>query len=218
MKVQRLPRLMALAWLGAALLAPALGAAQVVALSGILGRKALLVVDGSAPRALASGETHQGVTVISVGRDEATVEVGGQHRTVLLGEAPVSIRSANAGQRIVLQSDSTGHFGSGGSINGKVMQYIVDTGASFVAVGQPEAERMGLPFRQGQPVVMSTANGRAQGWRFKLDSVRIGDVELRGVDAVVTPMAMPYVLLGNSFLSEFQMTRSGAEMVLERRR
>ncbi|RYF01261.1 MAG: TIGR02281 family clan AA aspartic protease [Comamonadaceae bacterium] len=209
---------MALASLGAALLAPALSGAQVVALSGILGHKALLVVDGSNPRAVAAGETHQGVTVITVGRDEATVQVGGERRRVLLGEAPVSIRAANAGQRIVLQSDSTGHFGSGGSINGQVMQYIVDTGASFVAIGQPEAERMGLPFKQGQPVVMSTANGRTQGWRFKLDSVRIGDVEVRGVDAVVTPMAMPYVLLGNSFLSEFQMTRAGTEMVLERRR
>ena len=200
----------------------AAGAAPVaspsVALSGILGRKALLVVDGTAPRAVGVGESHMGVTVVAVGRDDASVDVAGERRRLLLGEAPVSIRSARAGQRIVLQADSTGHFGSAGAINGRVMQFIVDTGASYVGIGQPDAERMGLPFMNGQPVVMNTANGRAQGWRLKLDSVRIGDVEMRGVDAVVTPMAMPYVLLGNSFLSEFQMTRAGGEMVLERRR
>ena len=60
-------------------------------------------------------------------------------------------------------------------------------------------------------------NGVAQGWRMRLDSVRVGDVELRGVDAIVTPQPMPYVLLGNSFLNRFQMRRDGDQMVLIRR-
>ena len=64
---------------------------------------------------------------------------------------------------------------------------------------------------------MNTANGVAQGWRLKLDSVRIGDVEVFGVEAIVTPQAMPYVLLGNSFLTSFQMTRNNEQMVLEKR-
>ena len=51
----------------------------------------------------------------------------------------------------------------------------------------------------------------------QLDSVRIGDVEIYGVDAVVVPDGMPYVLLGNSFLSRFQMRRDNDQMVLERR-
>ena len=54
-------------------------------------------------------------------------------------------------------------------------------------------------------------------WRVKLDSVRVGDVEVRGVDAAVLPNTMPYVLLGNSFLSRFQLTRNNDQMVLERR-
>ena len=64
---------------------------------------------------------------------------------------------------------------------------------------------------------LSTANGVAQGWRIRLDSVRIGDVEVFGIDAVVTPQPMPYVLLGNSFLGQFQMTRTNDQMVLEKR-
>ena len=192
--------------------------AQSVALAGILGGKALLVVDGSAPRSVAPGGSHMGVRVVSVGRDGVVLEVAGAQRAIQLGESPVSIGGSAAGQRIVLKADARGHFINSGFINGRVMQYMVDTGATTVAIGRPDAQRMGLKFVQGQPVMMNTANGTAQGWRMRLESVRVGDVELRSVDAIVTAEAMPYVLLGNSFLREFHMNRSGDEMVLQRRR
>lgn len=192
--------------------------AQSVALAGILGGKALLVVDGSAPRSVAPGGSHMGVRVVSVGRDGVVLEVAGAQRAIQLGESPVSIGGSAAGQRIVLKADARGHFINSGFINGRVMQYMVDTGATTVAIGRPDAQRMGLKFEQGQPVMMNTANGTAQGWRLRLESVRVGDVELRSVDAIVTAEAMPYVLLGNSFLREFHMNRSGDEMVLQRRR
>ena len=192
--------------------------AQSVALAGILGGKALLVVDGSAPRSVAPGGSHMGVHVVSVGRDGVVLEVAGAQRAIQLGESPVSIGGSAAGQRIVLKADARGHFINSGMINGRVMQYMVDTGATTVAIGRPDAQRMGLKFEQGQPVMMNTANGTAQGWRMRLESVRVGDVELRSVDAIVTAEAMPYVLLGNSFLREFHMNRSGDEMVLQRRR
>lgn len=192
--------------------------AQSVALAGILGGKALLVVDGSAPRSVAPGGSHMGVRVVSVGRDGVVLEVAGAQRAIQLGESPVSIGGSAAGQRIVLKADARGHFINSGFINGRVMQYMVDTGATTVAIGRPDAQRMGLKFEQGQPVMMNTANGTAQGWRMRLESVRVGNVELRSVDAIVTAEAMPYVLLGNSFLREFHMNRSGDEMVLQRRR
>jgi aspartyl protease family protein len=192
-------------------------AQSAVALAGILGSKALLVVNGGAPRGVAAGETHQGVKVLSVGKDEAIVEIDGAKRTLHLGEAPVSVGGKAGGRRVVLIADGRGHFINTGSINGVRMQYMVDTGASTVAIGKPDADRMGLQYLQGQPVRMNTANGVAQGWFIKLDSVRIGDVEVFGVDAVVTPQTMPYVLLGNSFLGEFQMTRANDQMVLEKR-
>ncbi|MDE2415995.1 MAG: TIGR02281 family clan AA aspartic protease [Comamonadaceae bacterium] len=202
-----------------ALATPMAAQAQDVALAGILGGKALLVVGGSAPRGVAPGESHMGVQVVSVGRDEAVVDSAGGRRTLRLGEAPVSVGSSGAGQRVVLKADARGHFINSGLINGRVMQYMVDTGASTVAIGRPDAQRMGLKFEeQGQAVMMNTANGVTQGWRMRLDSVRVGDVELRGVEAIVTPQPMPYVLLGNSFLREFQMSRSGDEMVLHKRR
>lgn len=204
--------------LAGAFLLCATAATQAVALTGILGGKALLVVNGTAPRGVAAGESHQGVKVVSVGKDDAVLEIDGARHTVRLGEAPVSVGArAGSGRRIVLMSDSRGHFINQGQINGRVMQFMVDTGASTVAIGQAEAQGMGLNYKSGQPVRMNTANGVAQGWRIKLDSVRIGDVEVFGVEAVVTPQPMPYVLLGNSFLGEFQMTRNNDQMVLEKR-
>ena len=198
---------------------PAQVQAQDVALAGILGGKALLVVNGSAPRGVAPGESHMGVQVVSVGREDAVVDRAGGRRSLRLGEAPVRVGGSGTGQRVVLKADARGHFVSSGQINGRIMQYMVDTGASTVAIGRPDAQRMGLKFEeQGQSVRMNTANGVAQGWRMRLDSVRVGDVELRGVDAIVTPQPMPYVLLGNSFLREFEMSRNGDEMMLLKRR
>lgn len=198
--------------------------AQSVALTGVLGSKALLVINGGTPKALAANESSQDVRVLQVVGDSAVVEVKGQRQTLRLGEAPVSIGSrgnssgsAALGRRIVLKADSRGHFIERGQINGKTMQYMVDTGASSVAIGREDADRMGLPYKQGSPVLMRTANGEAQGWRLRLDAVRIGDVEVYGVDAVVAPLSMPYVLLGNSLLASFHMTRQGSEMVLEKR-
>ncbi len=187
-----------------------------VALAGVLGSKALLVVAGGAPRALAPGESHLGVKLLSVTGDHATVQVDGQTRDLFLG-APVSVGGSGVSRRVVLTPDSQGHYLQQGQINGRSTTFMVDTGASTVAIGKAEAERMGVDFAKGRKVGVRTANGTAQGWHVKLDSVRLGGIELFGVDAVVTPQPMPYVLLGNSFLSEVQMTRNAQQMVLEKR-
>jgi aspartyl protease family protein len=199
-------------------LAPALAHAQSVGIAGMLGSKALLVVDAHPPRALGAGDEFQGVKVLSVGKEEATVEVKGAQRVLRLGEAPVSVgRKGGSGRRVVLMADSSGHFVNSGMINGRVMQYMVDTGATSVAIGRNDADRLGLKYQSGQPVRMNTANGVSQGWRMKLDSVRIGDVEVFGIEAVVMSQPMPYILLGNNLLNEFHMTRNNNEMVLEKR-
>jgi aspartyl protease family protein len=218
----RLPRACART-LGACtlVLLPLLANAQAVVLSGVLGSKALLVIDGGQPRALAAGEEHKGVRLVSIANEEAVVLVGQERRTLRMGDAPMSVGLGNAaatGRRIVLNSDSRGHFISQGSINGQPIQYMVDTGASTVALGRNDAERIGLNYQSGQPVRVGTANGMGMGWRLRLDSIRIGDVEVTGVDAIVTSQAMPFVLLGNNFLSDFHMTRTSEQMVLEKRR
>jgi len=209
-------------WLAAVLLAAAGGAwAQSVSLQGMLGAKALLIVGGGPPRAVAPGESHGGVKVVSTSGDQAVVEVGGRRHTLRVGESPASVGggapAAGAGTRLVLPVDSGGHFLAQGSINGRSVQFMVDTGATYIGMGAADAERLGIDYKSGQPVRMSTANGIAPAWRVQLASVRIRDVEVHNVDAVVSPQPMPFVLLGNSFLNRFQMRRENDQMVLERR-
>lgn len=204
----------------AMLLTGSLVQAQSVALAGMLGSKALLVINGSSAKTVAAGETHDGVKVISTNGDLAVIEQGGKRSTLRVGEAPVHMsasKSGGKGDKIVLTVGSGGHFMTAGQINGRAVQFMVDTGATSIAMGAQDAERAGINYKAGQPVTMSTANGNTQGYRVKLDSVRVGEVEVFGVDAVVTPQAMPFMLLGNSFLGRFQMLRDNDQMTLTRK-
>ena len=202
------------------LLAAASAQAQSVALAGMLGSKALLVVNGTGPKTVAAGETHEGVKVISTNGDQAVIEQDGKRSTLRVGEAPVHMganRSGGKGSKIVLTAGSGGHFMTAGQINGKAVQFMVDTGATSVAMSSQDAERAGINYKSGRPVNLSTANGVTQGFQVKLDSVRIGDVEVLNVDAVVSPQPMPFMLLGNSFLTRFQMLRDNDQLTLTRK-
>ncbi len=194
--------------------------AQTVALAGVLGNSALLVIDGGTPKSVNVRDIYLGVKLISLHDNVAVVEVAGVQRTLRIGESPVSIKGrpgATDGGVVVLHAGSHGHFVSAGQINGQAVQFMVDTGASLVSLSVAEAERIGLNYKAGQVVRMNTANGVSQGWLTKLSSVRLGSVNVYEVDAVVSSGGMPYVLLGNSFLARFQMVRTNEQMVLEKR-
>ncbi|MEO6625579.1 MAG: TIGR02281 family clan AA aspartic protease [Burkholderiaceae bacterium] len=193
---------------------------QSVALSGIFGNKALLVIDGTEPRAVATGDAHRGVKVVAIQGDTAVLEIGGQRQSARIGGAPVSVGKATpggSGARIVLTADGAGHFVTQGTINSRIVQFLVDTGATTIGISMSDADRIGLSYRQGQAVQVGTANGIVRGWKISLSSVRLNDVEVYDIDAIVTPVALPYVLLGNSYLTRFQMTRTNEQMVLEKR-
>jgi aspartyl protease family protein len=197
-----------------------IASAQTVGLAGMLGGKALVIVDGAAPKTVAPGETFRGVKVVSTQGDQAVVEIGGARHSLRVGDAPASVGGGgggSGGSKVVLSAGSGGHFFTQGQINGRAVQLVVDTGATAVSLSTADAQRIGINYQSGQPVQMSTANGVIPAWRVKLASVRIGDVVVYDLDAVVSSGAMPYVLLGNSFLSRFQMTRTNEQMVLEKR-
>jgi aspartyl protease family protein len=197
-----------------------IASAQTVGLAGMLGGKALVIVDGAAPKTVAPGETFRGVKVVSTQGDQAVIEIGGARHSLRVGDAPASVGGGgggSGGSKVVLSAGSGGHFFTQGQINGRAVQLVVDTGATAVSLSTADAQRIGINYQSGQPVQMSTANGVIPAWRVKLASVRIGDVVVYDLDAVVSSGAMPYVLLGNSFLSRFQMTRTNEQMVLEKR-
>jgi len=193
--------------------------AQSVMLTGTIGSRAILIVDGGAPKTVAVGETFQGVKLVALQGEQATVEAGGK-RVSLRMDTPVSIGSGGGGAggtRIVLPVSSGGHFMTQGAINGRTVSFMLDTGATSVAMSEADAQRIGLDYTKGQPVRINTANGVAPGYRVRLNSVRIGDVEVFDVDGIVSQQPMPFILLGNSFISRFSMRRDADQMVLEKR-
>ena len=194
--------------------------AQSVAMTGGMGSKALLVVDGSPPKAIGVGDTFKGVKVLSVNSDQTVVEIKGQRVTVALGGAPISVGGSGGGgtgTQIVLSASSGGHFMTQGAINGRAAQFMVDTGATMIALGADDAQRMGIKYKDGERFQVSTANGVVIAYRVMLSSVRVQDVEIYNVEAAIAPMSMSHILLGNSFLTRFQMKRDSDTMTLTKR-
>ncbi|BEP36716.1 TIGR02281 family clan AA aspartic protease [Variovorax sp. V59] len=204
----------------AQLLAAGAHAAGSVMLTGTIGSRAILIVNGAPPKTVAVGETFQGVKLVSLQAEQAVVELEGK-RVNLRMDTPVSIGggggSGGGGSRIVLPADSRGHFMTQGAINGRPVTFMLDTGATSIALSADDAQRIGLDYSKGQRIQISTANGVSTGYRLRLQSVRVGDVEVYDIDAIVSPQPMPFVLLGNSFINRFSMRRDADQMVLEKR-
>jgi aspartyl protease family protein len=116
-----------------------------------------------------------------------------------------------------LTADGSGHFVTTGTINGTTVRFLVDTGATMVSLGVGEARRIGIDTSKGQSALVSTANGQTMAARVKLDTVRVGEIVLNNVDALVHPQDMPFALLGMSFLNRMEMQRDGQTMILRKR-
>lgn len=201
------------------LLAAAAATAQSVAYNGRLGDKAVLVVDG-VPRTLAVGASVGKVRLVGVDAEAAVVEIDGRRATLPLGAAQANLGGADSpggGTRIVLTADGAGHFVTPGTINGRTTSFLVDTGATSVALGRAEAERLGIDWKRGQRGLTATANGTVEAHRVTIGALRVGDVTVYEVAAVVLPLPMPHVLLGNSYLTRFQMKRENTQLTLDRR-
>ena len=201
------------------LLAASAAFAQTVSMSGSLGDKALLMIDG-APRTVAAGATVQGVKLVSVNGNDAVVEIKGKRVSLAMGGAQVNIggqASDGGGSQIVLTASSGGHFMTSGGINGRAVRFMVDTGATSVAISIAEAEHIGLKYRDGQRMFVGTANGAVPAYKVRLAEVRVGDVVVYDIEAMVVPAQMEFILLGNSFLTRFQMKRENETMTLSKR-
>ena len=198
-------------------LLPGLAFSADVGLAGVISGKALLTVDGSAPEVVAVGQSIGGVKLVSVQGDQAIVEVDGKKRNLRIGQFAASGSAGGDGGKVVLTADGAGHFVSTGTINGVSVRFLVDTGATMVSLGASDAKRIGIDASKGERGTSQTANGQVQVVKVKLDSVRIGEVTLLNVDALVHSNDMPIALLGMSFLNRMEMQREGSTMTLKKR-
>ena len=189
-----------------------------VGLAGLFPNKVLLTINGGAPRVVAVGATtDEGVRVVSISGDTATIEVDGTKRTLRVGQNVAAQASGAGPAKVILTADSQGHFITTGSINSVSVRFLVDTGATMIAIGAGDARRMGIDIKKGLRGFSNTANGRVEVTQVKLDTVRVGDVVLNNVDALVLPHDQSPALLGMSFLNRMEMQRSAGSMTLIKR-
>jgi aspartyl protease family protein len=188
---------------------------------GLFPGKVLVEINGGAPRVISAGQkTAEGVTLISTdsGADSATLSIDGKTRTLKRGQQYASPSRSSSAQSVTLTANPQGHFVLDGQINGGSMRFLLDTGATMVALSAGDAGRLGIDYRKGERGLISTANGVVGAYRVKLDSVKVGDITADNVDGVVMEgNSLPIALLGMSFLNRMEMKRDGQTMVLTKR-
>ncbi|MSQ69276.1 MAG: TIGR02281 family clan AA aspartic protease [Gammaproteobacteria bacterium] len=182
--------------------------------------RAVLEIQGRR-RVLLRGETSpEGVRLVAADAAHATLEVGGAIFTADLDahiSSQVAPRIPARSVRLVEASD--GQFYVEGSINGNAMRFVVDTGASTIALNANAAKRLGLLYRvDGTPLQVETAAGPVRAYALRLRNVKIQSISLNEVDAVVIDGAYPTVtLLGQSLLRRLDMARSDNVLELRER-
>lgn len=188
-----------------------------VKLVGTFGDKAaILVIDGGEPRTVRVGRAAAGVTVVSVERDRAVIEVEGARRSLARGQH-YSSGAPDARQSVTLAADAHGHFFTEGAINGQPVRFVVDTGATVVALPASDAVRLGLDYRKGAVALIKTAAGVVPVHQVRFDRVRLGAIEIASVEGVVIEQGLDVALLGMSFLNRVEMKNEGQLMTLTRR-
>jgi aspartyl protease family protein len=183
---------------------------------GLFSGKAVVLIDGQQCVLRAGGQGPQGVRLVRADSESAVLEIDGERITARLdGRITRRVRPA-ARKEVQVYRNPGGMFTTVGAINGLTVPLLVDTGASTVAMNSAQARRLGIDFRvDGEPATVVTASGRTDAWKLTLKSVKVGDLEVKGVDAVVIDGEQPATtLLGMSYLGRLEIDNDGQLMTL----
>lgn len=189
----------------AALLLPPLLAEASIVVVGLMSDRAIVKINGT-QHLIKVGESVDDVTLLSVNSREAVLRVGKTEQRFGLGMS--TGLSEREQQTVDISMNRYGQYIATGQINGRVVEFLVDTGANTVSMTTEDARQLGIDFRRfGQPSQSVTAGGVVRSWQVMLDSVKVGAIVVRNVDASVrdTPRNGP-VLLGMTFLSRVTLT------------
>ena len=187
---------------------------------GLFSGKALVSINGSAPQSIGAGQTKNGVKLISADSESATFLVEGKRQTLKMGQAASVAGSSGpvTSDPVSLFADSRGHFTGNLSINGASLKYLVDTGATTVALNSGDAKFAKIDYEKGEKVPVNTANGVVTAYLVTLNTLKIGTITLNNVEAVINEGGSPsMVLLGMSALNKLDMKRDNSVMTLTKK-
>ena len=149
---------------------------------------------------------------------DRAVEVNASSHAGAVRPAYEPRQPTTSGRSLTLDSDRQGHFKVEARIDGRHIDFMVDTGASLVIMRESDAARIGIrPVPRDYTATVSTANGKIKAAPFKLDRIEVGSITVYDVPALVLPDdALWQNLLGTSFLSRLKRYEyADGRMVLE---
>ena len=196
-------------------LSPILAWAHEIEVKMLAQGSALLVIDGKQRMLRVGATSPEGINLVSADGKQAVIEVKGKRETLALNRLISTQFQQAQKSELRIASAQGGHYFINGNINGLPVNFMVDTGATSIAMNYLEAERLGIDYRAGEPISVSTANGIAKAYVVMLGRVSVGDIELNQVEAAVSTSRSPdVILLGNSFLGRLDMTIAEGVLVL----
>lgn len=207
--------LAAAALLLAILALPSALAAPAIEARGLMRDMAVLVIDGR-QQLLRVGERAGDVELLAADPQRARLRVGEQIVELGLSER-VGAEFVEPEKRAVrITRDGQGHFRVGGTIAGQPVSFLVDTGATVLAMSSADADRLGIDYLNGSaPTQVVTAAGPAPSYFVELDSVEVGGIRMRGVRAAVVQGPYPLeILLGMSFLRNVELSERAGVLTL----
>lgn len=186
-----------------------------IKIQALFTNKVMAIVNGKKRMLVAGKPSREGVLLIKSNSDEAQIKVDGEVKTYRLNNAISTVYKKRKNAEITLWADDQDMFQSQGKINGKRVHFLVDTGATYVAMSEGDAKRLGIDYKKGSRGYARTANGVVSVWNIMLDSVELGPIKVNYVEgSVIQGNLSTQILLGMSFLSKLKMTRSGKSMKL----
>ena len=190
-----------------------------VRVDGLFKGAAVLNIDGQQVM-LREGKTGPaGVRLISASSRGAVVEVEGKRHALQLHTAIGGTYQQAEVTQVVIRKNDNDQYMVNGSINSQSVKFLVDTGANTIAMNEMDARRLGLLYRvDGREAPVVTASGVSKSWKVKLDTVKVGEIQIANVEAVVVQGAYPTeVLLGMSYLNHVKLQEHNSVLMLEKK-
>ncbi len=171
------------------------------------------------PQTLSIGQPWDGVKLIAADSSAATLLIEGKTRQLGMGQAAsVGDASASSNASVTLYASRGGHFVSDCKINGATLKFLIDTGATTVALNSGDAKFANIDYKKGEPVQVSTANGVVTAYRVTIANLKIGGITLSQVEGNVLEGGFPsVVLMGMSALNRMEVKHQGSTMTLTKK-
>lgn len=182
---------------------------------GLYHDAAVLNIDGNRQLLKKGERSDEGVRLISANSREAVIEYKGRQTTLNLTNKVGSHYQPPTKTSVSIPLNDRGQYMTRGSINDRSVRFLVDTGATIVAMNSQTARELGVDISEGRPMRASTAGGDRQSWQVTLDNIEIGGIKVRNVPAAVLEGNHPEnILLGMTFLRNVEMTEKAGLLML----